>query len=199
MAAFPLTRRTMTLFTSLALAASVVILSSGCDEKPDDKHAAIKLGGKTFVLELALDTEHRFKGLSGRTEIKPEGGMLFVFPDSDVTVQKFVMRDCPIPIDIVYLDKGGRITAFHKMTIEPPRKDDEKENVLPHGAPPGTPDWARMNAKYEARLKPYSSKHDSQFVIELKGNTLDTLKLKEGDKVELASGEAWTELKKRAK
>lgn len=53
------------------------------------------------------------------------------------------------------------------------------------------------NDAYENRLKKYSSKFSSQYVIELKGDTLDTLKIKEGDKVELV-GTTWDALKKQA-
>lgn len=168
----------------MAAAAAAAIMMSACepDKVPDDaKTAKIELSGKKFELELALDNQTRFHGLSDRTEIKAEGGMLFVFSDQQVQVMQFVMRDCPVAIDIIFLDRTGRITAMHKMPAEAPRAEDEKENKLPF---PGAPAWAGTNEKYENRLKKYSSKFPAQFAIELKGNTLDELKLKEGQKIE---------------
>jgi len=157
---------------------------AGCDEVPaDEKTVPVTLDGKKFTLELALDPQTRFKGLSGRSEIKPDGGMLFAFPKP--LKLDFVMRDCPVPIDIIFVDGSGRITAMHKMTPEKERADDEKA-IDPRTG---------LNAKYEARLKKYPSKFDAQFVIELKGNTLDSLKLKEAQKIELD----WGSLKKQAK
>jgi hypothetical protein len=143
----------------------------------------LELGGKRFGLELAQTPARRFRGLSERTQIAPDGGMLFVFPDALVSVQAFVMRDCPIPIDIVYLDPAGRVLATYAMTPEPPRTREEMENTPPF---PGAPDWARTNERYEGRLKRYSSRFPSQFVIELAGGTLKALptQLKVGDKVE---------------
>ncbi|CAG0977312.1 hypothetical protein PHYC_01573 [Phycisphaerales bacterium] len=133
----------------------------------------VTISSKDFKLELAADPNTRFKGLSDRTEIAGDGGMLFVFPRA--SVQQFVMRDCPIPIDIIYLNASGRVLASYKMVPEPPRTAEEKVND------PGQ----SFNRHYEERLKRYSSKFDCQFVIELKGDTLDSLKLKEGDKIDL--------------
>ncbi len=143
----------------------------------------VKLDGKKFTLELALDADTRFKGLSGRTEIKENGGMLFAFDKPQKL--EFVMRDCPIPIDIIFIDASGRITATHKMVPESPRGEDELINDP----------RIKTNEKYDKRLKKYPSKFDAQFVIELKGNTLDTIKLKDAQKIDLD----WAALKKRAK
>lgn len=153
-------------------------------------HQSVTIGGKRFSLELALDDEHRFKGLSGRTEIPADGGMLFAFRQP--SVHAFVMRDCPVPIDIIYLDANGRITAMHAMQPEPPRTEAEKA-MQPQG--PGAPAWAVHNPAYEERLKRYSSRFPAQFAIELRGGTLPGLGLKEGDKIDLPV----QELARRAK
>lgn len=170
-------------------------------DKPLVEYATAKIAGKEFKLEVSMTNEKRFHGLSGRTEIPGDGGMLFVFTDSGVGVQNFVMRDCPIGIDIIYLDSAARVTAFYKMKAEPPRNEAEKNNSPPldrAGKPhPEAAAWMWTNDAYEARLKKYSSKFASQYVIELKGDTLDTLKIKEGDKVELV-GTTWDALKKQA-
>lgn len=166
--------------------------TAGCDEKDDGKKSEdVKIGSESFTLELAIDDQTRFKGLSGRTEIAANGGMLFVFPDRFVNVHNFVMRDCPVDIDILYLDKAGRVVASYEMKAESARTDEEKTL----SGPPGTPDWAKTNDKYENRLKRYSSKFPSQFVIELKGGTIARLGIKNGDKITLNT----QSLKKRAK
>jgi len=61
------------------------------------------------------------------------------------------------------------------MTPEPPRTEAEKVND------PGQ----TFNRQYEERLKRYHSKFAAQFVIELKGNTLDGLNVKVADKFDL--------------
>lgn len=176
----------------LAVMAAAALAMKGCGEPTHDAGLArVTLGGKTFNLELALDNEHRFRGLSNRTDIPADGGMLFVFPDSQVRVQQFVMRDCPNPIDIVYLDRSSRVTATYTMEPEPPRTEAEKEL----STSPGQPDWTKINEAYERRLKGYSSRYPAQFVIELRGGTLRDLKVKNGDKVEIDAAD----LKSRAK
>jgi uncharacterized protein len=142
------------------------------DDKPAVQYEDVTIAGKKFKLELALDQDTRFKGLSGRTEIPADGGMLFVFPRPVTT--SFVMRDCPVPIDIIYLDATGRVVSMHKMKAEDPRK--EGEDAI---------DPATGVSKYEGRLTKYPSEYDTQYVIELKGNTLDELKLKKHDKIPL--------------
>ena len=154
--------------------------------------AKVTINGRAMLLELALDPERRFRGLSGRNDIPADGGMLFVIPDYAAGVHGFVMRDCAVPIDIIYLDGSGRILSFYEMKPEAPRAEDEKTNTPPY---PGAPAWTWTNAKYEARLKQYSSRYPAQFAIELKGGTIAGLGLKEGQKVELDT----EGLKRRAK
>lgn len=141
----------------------------------------VTITGKVFKLELAATDEQRFHGLSGRAVVPADGGMLFVFPPRHVARHGFLMRDCPVPIDIIYLDTTGRIVGTHKMVPEPPRSEAEK--VL--AVPPGTPQWNTTNEAYEGRLKKYMSTYPAQFVIELAGGSLDTLNLKDGQKIEL--------------
>lgn len=187
MASSLMTRRSLVSFLPrIAMIAALVstLPFASCDEPPtdDDKFASVVIKDHTFKLELALDNDKRFKGLSDRKEIAKDGGMLFVFTRAEE--REFVMRDCPIPIDIIFLDGAGRVVAKHKMKVEEPRRADEPEDKQ-------NPE----NDKYEQRLKRYGSKYASQFVIELAGDTLDTLEVKEGDKIKLDT----VALKKRAK
>lgn len=97
-------------------------------------------------------------------------------------LMQFVMRDCPIPIDIIYVDAGGRITAMYNMKPEAPRGEGEKDLNPLNGT----------NSKYESRLRKYSSRFDSLIAIELKGGTLNIdgsnpggIELKVGQKLDL--------------
>lgn len=145
------------------LVVAVCVLAS-CDDKTDASVETVRIGGRAFHLELALDNATRMKGLGGREHIEKDGGMLFAFRSAQPL--NFVMRDCPIPIDILFLDGSGRVVATYTMLPEEPRRQGESES------------------QYEGRLKRYESRFASQFVVELAGHTLDGLKVKEGDKVE---------------
>lgn len=118
----------------------------------------VVLAGQVFLLELALDQQARFQGLSDRSQIAPNGGMLFVFPRAQVV--EFVMRRCPVPIDVIFLDPGGRVVATHAMRVDPP----------------DTP---------EQQLTRYPSYYPAQFAIEIRGGSLNRLQLRPGQKIGL--------------
>ncbi len=63
-----------------------------------------------FTFETAATTEARILGLSGRSEIPENYGMLFVF-DMDVT-PAFWMKDMLVPIDIIWISKDGEIVGI---------------------------------------------------------------------------------------
>jgi uncharacterized membrane protein (UPF0127 family) len=171
------------MLTTMVCSTALVATMSGCDgHATTETHTRVTIGGKSFNLELALDDQKRFHGLSNVDPIPDDGGMLFVFPDRGVAVHEFVMRDCPKAIDIIYLDPSGRITASYTMAAEPPRGEDEKE-LTPQFA--GAPDWAKMNPKYESRLKKYSSRFAAKYAIELKGETIKGMDLKPGQLIEI--------------
>ena len=152
--------------------------TAGCEGKTTTpasntapKDTKITIAGKTFTLETALTPSKQFKGMSGRTDIPADGGMIFVFPSAQE--RYFVMRDCPIPIDIVYLDAKMKVTAQHEMVPEQPSTEAEIATVTD-----GT------NA-YEKRLNRYHSKFPAMYVLEFKGGTIKALNLKEGQKIEI--------------
>lgn len=165
-----------------ALLAVLMLSLAGCVDPDASKgdYIDVDVGGKSFRLELALTDEKRFIGLSGRNDIPENTGMLFAFRSA--AELNFVMRDCPVPIDIIYLDPSGRVTAFHHMVPEPPRSDAEKVLEEPY---PGAPAWTHTNKEYEKRLEQYPSRFPAQFVIELKGDTLKKYPVKVGQKIKL--------------
>jgi len=67
----------------------------------------VKLGDHTFVLEECKDYR---KGLSGREHLHDNEGMLFSFPSRGE--RSFHMKDCLIPLDIIFIDKG-KIKKIH--------------------------------------------------------------------------------------
>ena len=143
----------------LILVTGIVFCGSGCSsEQNRPTFQTVEIHGHIFNLELALDNETRLQGLSDRSEIDNDGGMLFVFPYPRKTY--FVMRRCLVPIDIIFLDANGRIVQMHQMAVEP---YDTKEHDL----------------------KKYPSVYPSQFVIELKGGILSELPLTNGELVAL--------------
>lgn len=158
---------------------SAVLVLAGCDGPvPAAEATAVSVtvtdntGTKhRFSLEPALDDETRVLGLSHRTEIAADGGMAFFF--TRARQQSFVMRHCPIPIDIVYVDGSGRVVSHHAMLPEEPQGENESEAV------------------YNRRLKRYASRFAVPIVLEFQGGTIARLGIEEGDIIEIDDLKGW--------
>lgn len=72
----------------------------------------VQLGSGTFQVGIAQDATSRAKGLSGKSSIAPDGGLLFVFD----TEEKWGiwMKDMNFPIDIVWLDASKDVVHIVK-------------------------------------------------------------------------------------
>lgn len=160
-----LTRRLAVVLVAMI---AVFLCAAGEPEKPgptEPPREEIVIAGENFKLEVAATPPSRARGLMERTEIDEHGGMLFIY--RDVRRRSFWMKNCLVDIDLLYLGSKGRIVGCHKMKKEPPRRADETD------------------AAYEWRLKSYRSRRPARFVIELKAGTIDRLKLKAGQTIEL--------------
>ena len=151
----------------------VLLVSAGAIGQDDQEADAPKkipkeiivIGDETFKLEVAANEKLRAKGLMNRKKIDDDGGMIFIYKRT--RVRSFWMKNCLVDIDLLYLDGRGRIVSMHKMKKESLR--GENESVI----------------DYERRLKRYPSRRPAQFIIELKAGSIDRLKPKVGETIEL--------------
>ena len=164
------TGRILIIVLCLVTIAGIVALSRSCggSHSGSDGVAAAVIGGEKFSLEVAGDPSKRELGLMNRAEIPDHGGMLFVFPDHEVMVHRFWMMNCPIDMDIIYLDRQGFVTTTHRMKamIRKPGESD-------------------VDYQTRAENEKYSSNLPAQFAIELKAGTVERLKVKVEDRVTL--------------
>lgn len=71
----------------------------------------IKIGEKKIMAEMVSTPEERTRGLSGRYELCPDCGMLFVFEKPDE--YSFWMKDMRFDLDIVWIS-NGEISGIEK-------------------------------------------------------------------------------------
>ena len=115
----------------------------------------VKISGQSVKVELALTPIERERGLSGRSGLKENKGMLFVFPKSGN--YPFWMKGMNFPIDIIWLDEERKIIYIKK---------DARPELYPESY---GPDVSKAYAKY---------------VLEVSSGFSENNNLKVGDKVE---------------
>jgi uncharacterized membrane protein (UPF0127 family) len=79
-------------------------LNNGNDRTPKREIAKIRIGGQVISVEIVRTKAARTQGLSGRTSLAPDRGMLFVFDRPDY--YHFWMKEMYFPLDIIWLDEN---------------------------------------------------------------------------------------------
>ena len=120
--------------------------------------ARVIVNGQTLTVDLADTPALQVRGLSGRSQLGPDQGMLFTYDDEGDRV--FWMRGMLIPIDMIWL-RNTRV--LHIESSVPPPK-------------PGTP---------ENELPLYHSEEPANLVLELAAGRAKELGMKPGDRVRI--------------
>lgn len=75
--------------------------------------ANVKLGNKEYSAILVKSDKDKMKGLSGRTSLDKNTGMLFVFDKK--APYPFWMKDMKFPIDIIYINDDSIVDIFENV------------------------------------------------------------------------------------
>lgn len=94
------------------------------------------VGSKTIQVEIANTQDLRTKGLSGRTSLPADSGMLFVF-DLKGETPVFWMKDMLIPLDMIWIHSSSgdvsdeKIVKIDKNIPAPPKNtsDDKLDKI----------------------------------------------------------------------
>lgn len=108
----------------LALAALAVFWAGYFFSQPQEKEGAYtqplaitRADGKVlkFKVEAALTEAEQEKGLMNRAYMKPDHGMIFIFPKMRTT--RFWMKDTVIPLDLLFIDDKGEIKTIRENAV----------------------------------------------------------------------------------
>ena len=94
---------------------TALLLLAGCENKPTSglPTVSMQLGNKSFTLEVADRTDSRTFGLMRRDSMPADHGMIFVFGEEEP--RGFWMKNCRIPLDIVFIDHAGKVVSVKQM------------------------------------------------------------------------------------
>lgn len=81
----------------------------------------IQIGDVNIGVEVANTNEARSKGLSNRTSLKENNGMVFIFGEN--TKPTFWMKDTKIPLDIIWIN-DNKIVLINKNVEPEPNTND---------------------------------------------------------------------------
>ena len=86
----------------------------------------ISIGTVPLKVSVANDEQERKEGLSGKSSLPEDEGLLFVFDQKDV-FPSFWMREMLIPIDIIWIN-DGKVTKIDKNLV-PPEKNTQDSSL----------------------------------------------------------------------
>ncbi len=118
------------------------------------KTKTIKINNHQLYIEIADTDALRTQGLSGRTNLAQDHGMLFIFPT--IGYYQFWMKDMKFPLDFIWIAKEKVIDFTENVTS--PNTDNEN-------------------------LPRYTSKFPFDKVLELNSGIIKKLDIRIGDKV----------------
>jgi uncharacterized membrane protein (UPF0127 family) len=102
----------------ISCGAALILLASALALRAGEAAWELALfpSGAAFRLEIAADPAARQRGYMFREHVAPAEGMLFVFERADF--HSFWMKNCRVPLDIIWLDEQFRVV--HIAAEQPP-------------------------------------------------------------------------------
>lgn len=98
----------------------------------DRQHQRVKLGAQILNVELATTAQQKAQGLSGRSKLADNEGMLFDFSNEDTARPMFWMKDMLIDIDIIWIKDYTVVEITNNVPAPEP---GTSENYLPRYQP----------------------------------------------------------------
>ena len=123
----------------------------------DHGMVSVHIGDSLFRAATAITPSERTLGLSGRSSMPRDSGMLFVFETEGKF--EFWMKDMEFPLDLIWIDSDCYITDLTR-NAPPADSDSDLSDIISYGP-----------------------RSQVQYVLEINGGLVETLGIKEGDAV----------------
>ena len=114
------------------------------NQEHEIRFATLVLGTQPIKVEVVTTDQEMYQGLSGRTKLCSNCGMLFTF--SKASRQTFVMRQMNFPLDIIWLNHGKFIGVNANLT-------PEKEPYTLYQSPAPVDQVLEVNAGFYETIK----------------------------------------------
>ncbi len=85
-------------------------------QSPSGTHSTVQIRDATYQVDVADEDSKRAQGLSGRTSLDQNQGMLFVFDTK--AAYSFWMKDMKFPLDFIWID-GNKIADLTENVAIP--------------------------------------------------------------------------------
>ena len=92
------------------------------------KTKTITVNQQEFTVEIATTPNQLSRGLSNRTQLCQNCGMLFIFPYSQIL--SFWMKDTLIPLDMIFINKDGKVVNYVTAPINDLRIYNSSSSAL---------------------------------------------------------------------
>lgn len=87
---------------AIIVLSAIFILFSFSAAKQEEPINTVRINDKEIKVDLAKTSLEQYTGLSGRGNLCPDCGMLFIFGDKEE--KTFVMRNMMFPLDIIWIN-----------------------------------------------------------------------------------------------
>lgn len=95
----------------MVLAALIVLLAACRDSRPAVVLSSKDGASALVFVEVADTPDTQSRGLMFRNHLDPDHGMVFLF-DTEKD-HSFWMKNTPIPLDMIFISRDGRIVGIH--------------------------------------------------------------------------------------
>lgn len=107
---------------------------------PEEK---LSIDNATWTVEMATTAVEQTRGLSYRSSLAPDSGMLFVF--GGPSIQNFWMKDMNFPLDMIWIASDGTVAGF-AQNVPAPASGTALWDLPVYTSPSGVSEVLEVNA-----------------------------------------------------